>query len=41
MGGEASKEETELASDEVEAVVDVSPVGSAANTPGKTNGDRI
>ena len=41
MGGEASKEETELASDEVDAVVDVSPVGSAVNTPGKTNGDRI
>ena len=40
MGGEASKEETELASDEVEAAVDVSPVRSAANTPGETNGDR-
>ena len=39
MGGEASKEETELASDEAEAAVDVSPVGSAENTPGETNGD--
>ena len=40
MGGEASKEETELASDEVEAAVDVAPAGSAENSPGKTNGDR-
>ena len=39
MGGEASKE-TELAGDEVEAAVDVSPVGNAENTPGETYGDR-
>ena len=39
MGGETSKEETELADDEVEAAVDVTPVGSTEGAPGETDGD--
>ena len=39
MGGEASKEETELANDKVEAAVDVTVAGSAESVPGPSQGN--
>ena len=39
MGGEASKEETELVNDKVEAAVDVTAAGSAESAPGPSQGN--
>ena len=39
MGGEASKEETELAGDEVEAAVDVTPVGGTEEATRASDGE--